>query len=66
MRQTEAQLESLSKECEDLRNELTECIQERNTLLKEMKECMRDTDFKLSEQHYEMQEAIGQKDKLID
>lgn len=66
LRQTEAQRDTLSKECDDLRGELAECIQERNVLLKEVRECIRDTDFKITEQHYEMQETIGQKDRLIE
>lgn len=47
LRQTEAQKDSLTRECDNLRGELAECIRERNALLKEVKECMRDTDFKL-------------------
>jgi hypothetical protein len=34
--------------------------------MKEMKAMIRDSDFKLSEQIYEMREVIIQKDKIID
>lgn len=65
-KQAEAQAERLAKELGQAREELNLCVQEKNTVAKEMKSYLKETDFKLNQELCVLREVIEEKQKIID